>query len=352
MIATDPELSGTRALVLGGSVFVGRRLVEALHRAGAMVAVLNRGVTASALPPGVDRLVADRTDPAQMRAALGGRQWDMVFDVSGFVMAAGGSDIDGLLDLLDGRTGSYVYTSSIMAYDQSWAGVFPWRESQPLNGDGAASYGGFKAIAESSMMQRHAATGFPAAAVRPAAIYGPHNNIFDMETPMFLRLLQGRPILVPHGGLVVGSYGHVDDLCAAMIAIARRPELAGEVFNISADSVDVNRYIGVLAAVAGAEANIVYVPDELLAEATAPTAPPVFSHLFKVRHHAALSTAKAERAFGYTPRYDLATGHAHTFEWFCAQGYAELDGPLVDPVWRASWDFDAEAALAERIRRG
>ena len=69
------------------------------------------------------------------------------------------------------------------------------------------------------MLARHAASGFPATVVRPAAIYGPDNNIFDMETPMFLRLLQHRPILVPHGGLVVGSYGHVDDLCEAMVAM-------------------------------------------------------------------------------------------------------------------------------------
>jgi nucleoside-diphosphate-sugar epimerase len=188
--------------------------------------------------------------------------------------------------------------------------------------------------------------------VRPAAIYGPDNNIFDMETPMFLRLLQGRPILVPHGGLVVGSYGHVDDLCAAMIAIARRPELAGEVFNVSGDSIDVNRYIAELAGVVGAEPDVVYVPDDLLPEVTAPGCPAVFGHLFKRRHHAALSIEKAERAFGYAPRYDLGSGHRHTFEWFRRRGYDRLDGPLVDPVWRASWDFDAEAELANRIANG
>ena len=63
-------------------------------------------------------------------------------------------------------------------------------------------------------------TGFPGSVARPAAIYGPDNNIYDMELPMFLRLLQRRPILVPHEGLVVGSYGHVDDLCEAMITMA------------------------------------------------------------------------------------------------------------------------------------
>jgi nucleoside-diphosphate-sugar epimerase len=339
-------------LVLGGSAFVGKHLVEGLVARGAGVTVLNRGRTPAALPDGVGRLVADRTDPVQMSDALTGRDWDAVYDVSGFVMAAGGSDIDGLIDLLDGRVGRYVYTSSIMAYDQSWVGVFPWTEDQPTNPDGPSSYGGFKAMAEASMLARHAATGFPAAIVRPAAIYGPDNNIFDMERPMFLRLLQHRPILVPHGGLVVGSYGHVDDLCDAMIAIAAHPGAPGEVFNISGDSVSVSRYVDVLAGVVGEEPDVVPVPDSVVAELDAARTPPVFGHLFKVRHHAALSTEKARHVLGVGHRYDLHAGHAQTFDWFRAHGLDRVDGPLVDPLWKASWDFGAEAAVAERIRRG
>jgi nucleoside-diphosphate-sugar epimerase len=345
-------MRGKRALVLGGSVFVGRHLVEALCAAGADVAVLNRGRTPTALSDDVERLVADRTDLEQLRGVLAGRDWDAVFDVSGFVMAAGGSDIDGLIDLLDGHTGSYVFTSSVMAYDQSWVGVFPWVESQPTNPDGPASYGGFKAMSEASMLARHAATGFPAAVVRPASIYGPDNNIYDMETPMFLRLLQRRPILVPHGGLVVGSYGHVDDLCAAMITIAGHPAGPGEVFNISADSVDVNRYIAVLAGIVGCEPEIVAVPDELLPELTAPGVTPVFGHLFRRRHHATVSIEKAQRLVDYRYEYGLQSGHEQTYAWFLRQGWDRLDGPLADPMWKSSWDFDAEAAVAQRIRHG
>jgi nucleoside-diphosphate-sugar epimerase len=114
-----------RALVLGGSVFVGKRLVQALVADGHEVSVLNRGKTPTELPEGVGHLVADRTDIASMRSAVGSSEWDVVYDVSGFVMAAGGSDIDGLLDLFDGRVGDYVYVSSIMAYDQSLTGIFP-----------------------------------------------------------------------------------------------------------------------------------------------------------------------------------------------------------------------------------
>ena len=62
--------------------------------------------------------------------------------------------------------------------------------------------------------------------MRPAAIYGPHNNIYDMEAAMFLRLVQGRPILVPHGGLVLNSYGHVDDLVDAIMVMCTAPQRA------------------------------------------------------------------------------------------------------------------------------
>ena len=339
------EMTGS-VLVLGGSVFVGKHTVDALLADGHDVAVLNRGRTPTDLPADVERLVADRTDIEQLRTVLEGRDWDAVFDVSGFVMAAGGMDIDGLLDLLDGHVGHYVYVSSVMAYDQSLIGVFPWTEDLPTNPDGPTSYGGFKALAEAATLERHARSGFPATIVRPAAIYGPDNNIFDMELPMFLRLLGRRPILVPHGGLVVGSYGHVDDLCEAMVDLVGKDAALGQVFNITGESVSVNRYIDVLAGVVGVDADVVYVPDDRLDD----EADQAFGHLFKARHHAMASIEKAQRLLGFTCRYGLQSGHEHTYEWFKAQGYADLEGPMVDQMWKASWNFDVEATLAGQLR--
>ena len=175
-----------RSLVLGGSTFVGRRLVHQLVEQGHETSVLNRGKTPSALPPGVGRLVVDRTDAASMRAALAGSEWDAIFDVSGFVMVAGGSPLADLLALFDGRTAAYVFVSSIMAYQPS--PLMPWTEDQPASADPVTTYGGFKAYAEAEIRNRHAQTGFPGSIARPAAIYGPDNNILDMETAMFLRL--------------------------------------------------------------------------------------------------------------------------------------------------------------------
>ncbi|MFM8563359.1 MAG: NAD-dependent epimerase/dehydratase family protein [Acidimicrobiia bacterium] len=335
-----------RALVLGGSVFVGRRLVERLVTEGHQVAVLNRGVTPTALPAGVEHLVADRTDMEAMSRVLAGREWDAIFDVSGFVMVAGGGDIAGLLDLVDGSVGHYVYVSSIMAYDQSQLGVFPWHEELDTDRSGPRSYGGFKAVAEGRMIERHRRTAFPATIVRPAAIYGPCNNIYDMETPMFLRLTQRRPILLPHGGLVTGSYGHVDDLCRMMVDMIGVDAAKGEVFNATAEAVTTRHYVDTLATIVGVEPNIVMVPDER------PNGFPngVWGHLFGDRHHAVLSMDKARRLLGYEPELGFEDGHRHTYDWFKKQGWDRLEGPLSDPVWRSSWDFEAEARAAALLR--
>jgi len=326
-----------RSLVLGGSTFVGRRLVHQLVEQGHGSSVLNRGKTPSALPPGVGRLVADRTDAASMRAALADTEWDAIFDVSGFVMVAGGSPLADLLELFDGRTGAYVFVSSIMAYQPS--PLMPWTEDQPTSADPVSTYGGFKAYAEAEILKRHARTGFPGSIARPAAIYGPDNNILDMETAMFLRLRRKLPVLLPHGGLVTGNYGHVDDLCALLIAMARAPRaVSGEVVNATGQAITTAGYVHALARIVGVEPDIRLLPDEVLG--TVPG--PLFGHLFGARHHAVISTEKARR-LGLPPERGFDEGHRQTYEWFSSSPLADGPEAMSDPVWGAGYDFAAEA---------
>lgn len=334
-----------KALVLGGSVFVGRHLVDRLHADGHAVTVLNRGRTPSALPEGVSRLVADRTDLDAMRRALGHGHWDVVFDVSGFVMAAGGVDVEGLLDLVEPRAGRYVYVSSVMAYDQNLHGLVPWTEDMPTNDTGQATYGGFKAVVEAALLRSFRDRGFPVTVVRPAAIYGPDNNIFDMETPMWLRLLQRRPVFLPHSGLVTGSYGHVDDLCDALVALSLADSAVGQVFNVTAEAVTTRHYVETLAGIVGVEPLIVEISDSDLATLERPP----FGHLFGRAHHAVLSVAKVDRLAGIRPSTDFRSGHEQTYDWFRSKGWDRLEGSLQDPLWHASWDFDWEREVAGRF---
>ncbi len=61
-------------LVLGGTQFVGRHIVEELLRGGHAVTTLNRGQSIDELPPQVERLRGDRSLGVAGLAALAGRQ--------------------------------------------------------------------------------------------------------------------------------------------------------------------------------------------------------------------------------------------------------------------------------------
>ena len=331
-----------RCLVLGGSSFVGGRLVERLLAEGHETGVLNRGRTSSPRP-GVTQLIADRRDPATIRAALSHVYWDAVFDVSGYIMATDAENFLALLDVLDGRAGRYIFVSSVMAYAPS--GYFPWRETAPVTPDPPTTYGGFKAFAEQAILERFAASGFAATVARPAAIYGPENNIYDMESAMFLRLGRALPILLPHQGLVVNSFGHVDDLAAALLVMATHPSAPGEIFNVSGVGVTAGQYVQTLAEIVGAAPDIRMVPDEVGEKLEGPA----FCRLFKARHHSLLDTSKAGSLLGRSAERPFRQGHEETYEWFLSSPLADAQVNLDDPLWGKGFDLAYEAEVAQRL---
>jgi 2'-hydroxyisoflavone reductase len=69
-----------RLLILGGTVFLGRHLVEAAVARGDEVTIFNRGRHNPDLFPGVEKLRGDRDGDL---APLSGRYWDAVIDTSG-----------------------------------------------------------------------------------------------------------------------------------------------------------------------------------------------------------------------------------------------------------------------------
>jgi nucleoside-diphosphate-sugar epimerase len=331
-----------RTLVLGGSSFVGGRLVKRLLEKGDEVTILNRGRSGTA-QEGVRQLTADRKDIDSMKLALAGREWDAIYDVSGYIMATDADNFARLVDLVDGAVGRYVFVSSVMAYAQS--GFFPWTEDFTQRDEPPTTYGGFKVFAENLLLERSRSTGLPATIARPAAIYGPDNNIFDMESAMFIRLRKHLPILVPHGGLVTGSFGHVDDFVETLTVMATHDAAPGEIFNVTGSGVTAKAYVATLAEIVGAEPLAVPVPDELLPELDKPA----FCRLFRERHHGVLSTQKLQEVLNVPPERGFRTGHEQTYEWFLQSPFASESTNLSDPLWGKGFDLDYEAEVAKRL---
>ena len=144
---------------------------------------------------------------------------------------------------------------------------------------------------------------------------------------------------------MTASYGHVDDLCATLIAFVGCRGALGEIINTTAEAVTTLHYVETLARIVERQAQIVFVPTEL------PDDFPrgVYGHLFSRAHHAVLSTEKLHRLLGPVSHVDFAAGHRTTYEWFLAQGWSDLVQPLADPMWFATWNFEAEARAAAML---
>jgi len=171
-------------LVLGGTRFLGRHVVDAALAADHTVTILNRGQHAPGQIPGVRQLIGDRN--GDMRA-LHGEYFDAVIDCSAYTP----DQIDRTLAALGPLTPHYVLISSISAY-ASFAPGRAYDESASL-AQGHEGYGALKARSEEALT-----TALPgrAACVRPGLIVGPYDPT-GRFTYWPIRIAQGGRILAP-----------------------------------------------------------------------------------------------------------------------------------------------------------
>ena len=251
------------ALVLGGSRFVGLRLVQLLHAEGHTVTVLNRGATPTELPEGVATIRADREKPSEVAAALRGRTFDAAFDTSAYVAKT----LRPAVEALDGNVGSYVFCSTTAVYERSER--YPIRPDFPLERSSDASgYQKGKVDCEDLLREAHARSGFPVTVLRPPAVYGPYNTLPEREFSYFARTLRGTPIIIPGDPSALVQFAHVDDLAAAFLAASLTDRGVGNCYTVCGEySVSVDYWARAVGRAAGRPVDVVYVPgtrfDEL-----------------------------------------------------------------------------------------
>ncbi|WP_161881514.1 SDR family oxidoreductase [Deinococcus alpinitundrae] len=163
-----------KLLILGGSQFIGRHLVEAALLAGHQVTVFNRGRSPDDLPEGVERLRGDRDQGAAGLSALADRNWDACIDVSGYTPR----QVRASAEVLQQRVGRYVYISSRAVYTEPCD--LPITEASPLQAPAAKSvteidgetYGPLKVACEQIVAGLYADA---CTVLRPQIVAGPHD---------------------------------------------------------------------------------------------------------------------------------------------------------------------------------
>jgi 2'-hydroxyisoflavone reductase len=180
-----------RLLILGGSQFVGRHIVEAALERGHSVTLFNRGRTNPNLFPGVDEVHGDRDGGL---SALDGRTWDAVIDTSGYLPRV----VRQSAEYTSGKASQYIFVSSISVYAQPM--IENGDENAPLetmddpaSEDITAHYGALKVLCEQAV---DAAFAGKTLHVRPGMIIGPYDPT-DRFTYWVHRAAQGGEMLAP-----------------------------------------------------------------------------------------------------------------------------------------------------------
>src|SRR5437773_1669413 len=248
-----------KVLVIGGTLFIGRLLVQELLQAGHAVAILHRR-RKHPFSKRVENLVADRNDPVAVRRAIGTRRFEAVFDnVYDWEQGTTAAHVEGTALAFGDNLERDVFMSSVAAYGDG----LNHYESEPLAPDNHSEpYVRNKAMSERALFRLHRKTGFPVVTFRPPFAYGP-GNPFYREAFFWDRLRANRPIIIPGDGTRLMQFAYVKDLVTACLRALETPQAVGEAFNIgNSRPVTQVEAVRALARAAGKSATLVRVPRE------------------------------------------------------------------------------------------
>lgn len=297
-----------RILILGGTSFIGRTIVETSLARGDAVTVFHRGRTGAALFGSVERRIGDRD--AGDYASLAKGEWDAVADVSGLLPRQVGQ----AMDALAGRVGRYLLISSHAVYtpdgpggDESAPRKEPLADAAQIDD---VTYGRFKVACEDAVIERF---GERATIVRPGRVAGPYDNQ-DVFTYWVRRAARGGRVAVP--GDAAQPVQVVDSRDLARLVVRLLADDRGGAFNAvgPAKPLTLAGLIATCAEVAGSSVELVRVPGE--------SAPPFFP-LLREDWASQRRSARRARAAGM-PATPLARTAADVLAWDRGRGEPEL----------------------------
>ena len=200
-----------KILLIGGTRFLGRHLVNSARSRGHIVTLFNRGQTNPNLFMQVDKIHGDREKDLDQLTG----HWDAVIDTCGYFPRIVRMSAEALKD----KAAHYVFISSISVYsDFSKIGINEGDpvgkiEDETIEEITGGSYGPLKALCEKAVQD---VFGIRSLIVRPGLIVGPHDPT-DRFTYWPVRIAHGGEVLAPDRPDVLTQVIDVRDLAKFII---------------------------------------------------------------------------------------------------------------------------------------
>lgn len=309
----------SRAVVTGGSGFVGAHLVERLVARGDEVTVLDAAPPPGPLAREHARFVeGDVRDTAALARAIAPGT-DVVYHLAAVV----GVDqyLSRPLDVIDinligtrnvleqaDKVGAKVVLTSTSEVFGKNPDV-PWSEDSdrvlgPTSSD-RWSYSTSKALAEHLTFAFSRQHGLDATIVRYFNVYGPRQRPAYIVSRSVHRALNGKSMVVYDQGGQTRCFTYVDDAVEGTIMAATSPKSTGESFNVgSMVETTVGEVVGIIAELTGTQSQVVDVD-------TAVHLGPAYQDL----NRRVPNNAKAREVLGWELKTPLREGLRKTIEW-------------------------------------
>ena len=240
-----------RILIIGGTRFLGRHLVESALERSHEVTLFNRGKSNPGLFPQLETILGDREQDVDK---LEGRIWDAVIDVAGYLPRI----VRLSAEVLKENVARYVFISSVSVYDnfrqigidESYpVGKLQDETIEEITGE---TYGPLKALCEKVVQDIY---GERAIIVRPGLIVGPHDPT-DRFTYWPVRIARGEDVLAPQKPEATIQVVDVRDLANFIIKLIQ--DNASGVYNATGPDYEltIGQLIDVSKQVSGSNATI------------------------------------------------------------------------------------------------
>ncbi len=325
-------------LVIGGTTFFGKVIVERALERGYEVTVFSRGHSRPGFLDHVEHVQGDRSEPGELAEKLKDRSFDAVIDN----IAYSAEDVNDARSALEGRTGRYALTSSAAVYYTAGMGM-PVDEDQvnfdfkPPRDEANTPFWRYttgKLAAERALMEQDR---LPYTILRPPVVLGPEDPTLRGHF-YFQRLLDEGPLILTNGGVQSFRLVYAGDLADGYLNALEREAARGRTYNLAQhEIVRLVDFVRLAARALGVSPQWVNVPESVLQENEWDYPEP---YARMTNFVPSVARAKAELDWTTTPfeRWvsDTARWYRDVYEGKDSSGYAQRE---------------REIAFAERFRR-
>ncbi|TMC52697.1 MAG: NAD-dependent epimerase/dehydratase family protein [Chloroflexi bacterium] len=320
-----------KVIVLGGTRFIGRAIVEELAAAGDDLLIIHRGLLEPGDLPRVPHLHCDRAELASHRAELAAFRAEAVVDCRALTQADAEVALQAMPDVK-----RWIVISSMDVY-RAFGALLQDRETDPVPIDEDSPlrserypYRGKVADREDYDKLDVEDIYLPRGALvfRLPMVYGERD--YQLREEFILRRIRAGRTQIPFGaGTWLACRGYVRDVGRAVSLALRTPAAAG-VMNICEDhTFSMRMWSQMIIEAAGSTAELIRVPDEALPEDLKPTG--------TMSQHVAAISRRARAELGWTPS-DPFESLRTTVRW-------HLDHPPEEP----DLDFSPDDRALESV---